>query len=185
MSLRKHFQTSLDLPGVAGAFCLSSKGDLVESFMPAPYTDDVFDELGPRLANLTDAVDMSYSQTNELLLQFESNALYLRRSENVLIGFFTAHDPLLAGLRVSANLLLKQAKSELDNAVMELASAQKPSGQAAHSQAAEEEDDDDDDAVILQNNSSKKETDSKPETKRKGLFGRKKSKPSKSNDIWG
>jgi hypothetical protein len=182
MSLRKHFQTSLDLPGVAGAFCLSTTGDLLESFMPPPYTEEIFDELGPRLVTLTESVDMSYNPTHELLLQFESNALYLRRNEKVLIAFFTVRDPLLSGLRVSANLLLKQAASDIDAALETLAA--KPTQSSREGEAGSEHDDEDDSVILGGAPDSKSER--KPKVKRKGFFRRKKKTDSnQANDIWG
>jgi hypothetical protein len=181
MSLRKHFQTSLDLPGVNGAFCITGKGELIESFMPVTYTDAIFEELGPRIVALVEAVDMSYNPTNELLLQFGSNSLFMRRNENVLIGFFTERDPLLPGLRVSANLLLKQAKAHLDEAVEGLTSRTAPSAE----RRVEENSDEDDEPVILQSTPSPAK-EPKTEKKRRGLFGLRKPKDdNKPDDIWG
>lgn len=181
MSLRKYFQTSLDLPGVAGAFCINAKGELVENFMPAPYSDEIFEELGPRLVALTEAVDMSYSQTNELLLQFDSSALFLRRNENMLIGFFTVRNPLLSGLRVSANLLLKQAKSEFDVALKALQSKNEFPGPGK----AEQFDEDEEEDPVILHSTSVKAAKPQPETKRRGLFRRKKTEKKEADDIWG
>lgn len=186
MSLRKYFQTCLDLPGVAGAFCLDADGNLIESFMPSPYTDAIFSELGPRIASLTGAVDMSYAQTNELLIRFETHALFVFRNEDVTIGFFTAREPLISGLRVSANLLLKQGKQAFSEALASRGS----SGESESAVGKEPDDDIGTDEIVIPSNSKKSpsvEEDEEPEEPvKRGLFGRrKKNKPKPSKDIWG
>ncbi|MEM7789848.1 MAG: hypothetical protein AAF546_00470 [Verrucomicrobiota bacterium] len=176
MSLRKYFQTCLDLPNIEGAFCLSKEGELVESFMPPPYTDDIFQELGTRVVTLTEAVDMSYAQTQEILLHFESHSLYLRKSEFCIIGIFVRGNPLLSGLKITVNLLLKQAQAEILQASKN--AAPRPSQPAAAPPAPVEEDD-----IIIEPNLPQKETTTDHE--KRGLFGRKKEKKQTSNDIWG
>ena len=179
MSLRRFFQTCLDLSNVSGAFCLSAEGRLIESFMPAPYNGAIFDELGPRLVSLLGAVDMSYAQTHEHLLRFETHSLYLRKGTDCIIGVYAAGNPLLSGLRVTVNMLLKQAEPTIAEMLKKLPIEGIPAPEpvtpdVADVSAAEP----DEDVVIIPT----KKTENPPEQKR-GFFGRKKEK--RSNDIWG
>ncbi|MEO0509831.1 MAG: hypothetical protein AAF065_08230 [Verrucomicrobiota bacterium] len=180
MSLEQIFRSCLDLPGVRGAFCLTSNGELVENFMPQQYTDPLLAGLGERLSALCGAVDMSYSPTNEFLISFESNALYLRKNEDGIIGFFTDSNPHLAGLRVSSNLLLKQIKPSMMVA-KQIDVIPAPPPPAA--QVPEEEDD-----LLLKpanQEMPKPGVPSKLEQKQ-GLFGSRKSKKKPTvSDIWG
>ena len=180
MSLRKYFQTCLDLPSVSGAFCLTLDGELIESFMPSPYTESMFDELGPRITSLLGAVDMSYAQTNELLVRFETHALFLRQNEQCIIGIFAAGNPHVAGLRVSVNLLIKQAQQAITEKASTLHSQDRfAEDTTAQSDGKEEEEED-----IIIAPPKKREEPPAPAKTKMGFFGRKKEKKSDSNDIW-
>lgn len=183
MSLHNHFKACLDLPGVLGAFCIKEDGSLIESFLPPPYTDAVFKELGPRIANLLAAANMSYTETNEMLLRFSTNALYLKRGNDCVVGLFTVANPLVAGLRVSTNLLLKQAQSEIAAAPVKDMSPPAATAATPPEQPAEANAGDDDEIIITP---EKAELEGPPEKKKRGLFGLKKNKKTKpKNDIWG
>jgi predicted regulator of Ras-like GTPase activity (Roadblock/LC7/MglB family) len=169
------------LPGVLGAFCIKEDGSLIESFLPAPYTDAVFEEFGPRIANLLAAANMSYSETNEMLLRFSTNALYLKRGDGFVVGLFTVGNPLVAGLRVSTNLLLKQARSDIASAaVKDLPQPAAPSHSKEPASGGRFEDD-----IIV--NPKKAEVEEAPEKKKRGLFGLKKNrkpKPKNKTDSY-
>jgi hypothetical protein len=181
MSLRNHFQATLDLPGVLGAFCLNSEGALLESFLPRPYTDAIFKELGPRCLTLLSAVDMSYTRTNEFLLRFEENSLYLHKNEDCILGILCAGNPMLAGLRVSTNLLLKTAGEDIAHAPINELNAPKEVVVETTSATTELND-----IIIAPKKQRDEPQESKAAPKRKSLFGFKKDKKTKpSNDIWG
>jgi hypothetical protein len=190
-SLRKYFQTCLDLPDVVGAFCLAEDGRLIEQFMPAPYNDAIFEEAGRRILNLLDAVESSYKQSNEFLLTFDSNALYLKRSDGVVIGLLTNEEPLMPSLRVSTNLLLKQSGSILVKTPAKNFSSDQPAQDQPSNSLDSDIADLNNDTVELEEEVviTPKKTQfshSTEPTEKRGLFGRKRKKASSGRgDIWG
>ncbi|HAV13790.1 MAG TPA: hypothetical protein DCX06_09935 [Opitutae bacterium] len=183
MSLRNYFQPTLDLPGVTGIFCLNAEGQLIENFLPSAYTDAIFKELGTRCLTLLNAVDMSYTQTNEYLVCFEGDSLFLHKAEGCIIGVLCSGNPMLAGIRVSINLLLKTAQDAIAQAPLkEIAIKTVPN----QPQAKPLMESNDDDIIIAPKKVKDSDLQEAEEPKRKGLFGFKKDKKSKpSNDIWG
>jgi hypothetical protein len=188
MSLRSHFQPTLDLPGVMGTFCLSTDGKLIDNFLPSPYTDAVFKDLGARCTTLLNAVDMRYTKTNEYLIRFEEHCLYLHKDENCIIGVLCSGNPILAGLRISINLFLRTAKEVILAApVKELEAADAPTAVATEVVETHSAIEDNDEIVAPVKRKEPEPTETEA-PKRKGFFGlgKKKDKKTKpSNDIWG
>jgi predicted regulator of Ras-like GTPase activity (Roadblock/LC7/MglB family) len=187
MSLRSHFQPTLDLPGVMGAFCLSTDGKLIENFLPSPYTDAIFEDLGTRCSTLMSAVDMSYTKTDEYLIRFEDHCLYLHKDENCIVGVLCSGNPILAGLRISINLLLKTSKDAILSAPakeLKAADASKFVSEAVETPPSIEETEE----IVVPRKRQEPEPSETKTPKRKSLFGfgKKKDKSSKpSNNIWG
>ena len=131
---------------------------------------------------------MSYAQTNEVLVRFETHALLLRQSEHCIIGIFAAGDPHAAGLRVSLNLLLKQAQQAIIERALMLASQELNVASNAGRGGSAADDggggDGDDEEDIIVAPTKKREEPELPVKQKTGFFGRKKEKKSSSNDIW-
>ncbi|NBB78716.1 MAG: hypothetical protein GVY36_04625 [Verrucomicrobia bacterium] len=177
-----HFQPTLDLPGVLGIFCLNASGQLLANYLPSGYRDSIFDELGARCTTLLEAVDMSYTPTDEYLIRFEEHSLYLRKTESCIIGVLCAGDVMLAGLRVSVNLLLKGA----NEAILALPVIETTAVDRNANLPNETVEEVADDVIISTKKNEDEAADSKAPKKRRGLFGfGGKKKDTSPNDIWG
>ena len=181
MSSDNLFQPTLDLPGVLGVFCLNPSGKVLANYLPSSYRDSIFRELGARCTTLLQAVDMSYTPIDEYLLRFEDHSLYLRKTDVCIVGVLCAGDVMLAGLRVSINLLLKSGQEEILGLPVIESAASEPFNRKAPEVIEESQDD-----IITLKKNDETVTESGTKEKRRGLFGfggKKKANP--SNDIWG
>lgn len=123
MKYPKQVETLLALPDVEGLFITSDDGELSLNRLPDPFGDEIFEELGQRLTSFIDAVGSSYNPTEEMLFAFSGYSLYVRLGKGYILGILSQEHPNLMGLRVGANLLMKQIKPEMLKPVQPAAEA--------------------------------------------------------------
>lgn len=174
MNYPKQVDTLLALPDVKGLFILSDDGELRLNRLPDPFVDEIFDELGQRLTSFIDAIGSSYNPTEEMLFGFAGYSLYVRLGKNFILGILSQEHPNVMGLRVGANLLIKQIKPEM---LASMSSLPKPpadsgpgSGEASSNESSSRERGND-----IWDEDDPREKKKKQKSKKKSSF----------NDIWG
>lgn len=102
-----------DIPGVVGSFVLNPQGVLVAREMPAIFPDNVFPNLGRRLASVVEALETQVSAVQELLLKFEGHWLFVRRSAQGFLTILTSDAVNFPALKMASNVALKQVAEHL------------------------------------------------------------------------
>lgn len=102
-----------DIPGVVGSFVLNPQGVLVAREMPAIFPDNVFPNLGRRLASVVEALETQVSAVQELLLKFEGHWLLVRRSTHGFLTILTNDAVNFPALKMASNVALKQVAEHL------------------------------------------------------------------------
>lgn len=102
-----------DIPGVMGSFVLTPQGALAAREMPAIYRDDIFPEMGRRLATIGEVVDSQVGPLRELVLKFEGYWLFVRHTADCLLSVLVADTVNLPALRMATNVALKQVVDQL------------------------------------------------------------------------
>lgn len=139
MSLTQIFRTIDDLPGVNGSFCLSSEGELLHQTLKAPFSAAIFSSLGPRVNQLFQGVEESYTSIDECIIGFEGYSLYLRRGiKQRIIGVVSEEKPNLTAMRVSCNLVFRQLPDDME-AVKPVSEKSAESGPRPSEEAASDE----------------------------------------------
>lgn len=97
-----------DIPGVVGSFVLTPQGALVGREMPAIYPDDIFPELGRRLATIGEVLESQVGVVRELLLKFGGYSVFVRQTAECFLAVLAAEAVNLPALRMATNVALKQ-----------------------------------------------------------------------------
>lgn len=105
----QHVLTALkDIPGVVGSFVLTPQGALAAREMPAIYPDDIFPELGRRLATIGEVLESQMGHARELLMKFEGYWVFVRHTTECLLTVLVAEAVNFPALRMATNVALKQ-----------------------------------------------------------------------------
>lgn len=102
-----------DIPGVVGSFVLNPQGVLVAREMPAIFPDNIFPNLGRRLASVAEALETQVSAVQELLLKFEGHWIFVRRSAQGFLTILTNDTVNFPALKMASNVALKQVAEYL------------------------------------------------------------------------
>jgi len=102
-----------DIPGVMGSFVLTPQGALAAREMPAIYRDDIFPEMGRRLATIGEVVDSQVGPLRELVLKFEGYWLFVRHTADCLLSVLVADTVNFPALRMATNVALKQVVEQM------------------------------------------------------------------------
>jgi predicted regulator of Ras-like GTPase activity (Roadblock/LC7/MglB family) len=103
-----------DIPGVVGSFVLTPQGTLAAREMPPVYPDDIFPELGRRLATIGEVVDSQMGPMQELLMKFEGFKVFVRHAANCCLTVLVAESVNFPALRMATNVALKQVVAEME-----------------------------------------------------------------------
>ena len=93
-----------DVPGVIGSFVVSSSGTLVDKAMPAVVGDDVYPDLGRRLATALETLDATISSFDDVLMKFDEHSLYCRRLQNGILSIISSATVNYPALRMATNI---------------------------------------------------------------------------------
>jgi predicted regulator of Ras-like GTPase activity (Roadblock/LC7/MglB family) len=102
-----------DIPGVLGSFVLTPQGALAGREMPAIYPDDIFPELGRRLATIGEVLESQMGKTREMLMKFEGYWVFVRHTAECLFAVLVAEATNFPALRMATNVALKQITDQL------------------------------------------------------------------------
>lgn len=102
-----------DIPGVVGSFVLSPQGVLIAREMPAIFPDNIFPNLGRRLASVVEALETQVSAVQEMLLKFEGHWIFVRRSAQGFLTILTSDAVNFPALKMASNVALKQVAEHL------------------------------------------------------------------------
>lgn len=97
-----------DIPGVVGSFVLTPQGALMAREMPAIYPDDIFSDLGRRLATIGEVLETQMGAARELLMKFEGYCVFVRSAGECLLTVLVAEGVNFPALRMATNVALKQ-----------------------------------------------------------------------------
>jgi len=105
----QHVLTALkDIPGVVGSFVLSPQGALAAREMPAIYPDEIFSELGRRLATIGEVIESQMGAPREVLMKFEGYWVFIRHTAPCLFAVLVAEAVNFPALRMATNVAMKQ-----------------------------------------------------------------------------
>lgn len=97
-----------DIPGVLGSFVLTPQGALAMRDMPAVYPDQIFPDMGRRLATIGEVVDTQVGPIKELILKFEGCWLFVRHTAECLLSVLVSEEVNFPALKMATNVALKQ-----------------------------------------------------------------------------
>jgi hypothetical protein len=117
-----------DVTGVHGSFVLSASGALLGKDLPAVFHDQVFVEVGERLARLLDAMTAEDDEVGSALLRFADHRLHVTRFPHGLLVVITDHEVNAAALRMALGLAARRLEPDV---VAELTSPPPPVGPAS------------------------------------------------------
>ena len=98
----------LDIGGVVGSFALRSDGSLLAREMPSVYPDELFPEIGRRLAGVSEALDLQMRPFQDLLLKFEGYSVFVRRTGNLFLSILAEESVNLPALKMASNVALRR-----------------------------------------------------------------------------
>lgn len=102
-----------DIPGVVGSFVLTPQGALAGREMPAIYPDEIFPELGRRLATIGEVLESQMGKTREMLMKFEGYWVFVRHTAECLFAVLVAEATNFPALRMATNVALKQITDQM------------------------------------------------------------------------
>jgi predicted regulator of Ras-like GTPase activity (Roadblock/LC7/MglB family) len=102
-----------DVAGVHGSFVLSLTGELVGKDLPAVFHDELFVEVGGRLARLVEGMTAIGDQVSSAILRFGEHRLYVTRFPHGLLAVITGSDVNAAALRMALTLTARRIEPEL------------------------------------------------------------------------
>lgn len=93
-----------DVAGVHGSFVLQLGGELVGKDLPAVFHDELFVEVGARLARFMETMAADGDEVSSAILRFDEHRLYVTRLPHGLLAVITANDVNAAALRMALTL---------------------------------------------------------------------------------
>ncbi len=105
-----------DVQGVHGSFVITMSGALVARDLPTAFDNELFSEVGPRIARLHDTFRSGGEEIDACVLRYQEHKLYLRKMTAGLIGVLSGVGVNMPALRMVSNLLIRR----IDPIVVEL-----------------------------------------------------------------
>lgn len=102
-----------DVAGVHGSFVLRLTGELVGKDLPAVFQDELFVEVGDRLARFVETVTTIGDEVSSAILRFEEHRLYVVRFPHGLLAVITVNDVNAAALRMALTLTARRIEPEV------------------------------------------------------------------------
>jgi predicted regulator of Ras-like GTPase activity (Roadblock/LC7/MglB family) len=102
-----------DVAGVHGSFVLRLSGELVGKDLPAVFHDDLFVEVGARLARFIETMAADGDDVSSAVLRFDEHRLYVTRFPHGLLAVITSNDINLAALRMALTLTTRRIEPEV------------------------------------------------------------------------
>lgn len=102
-----------DVAGVHGSFALGLNGELVAKDLPAVFHDELFVEVGARLARFVETMAADGDEVSSAVLRFDEHRLYVTRFPHGLLAVITANDVNFAALRMALTLTMRRIEPEL------------------------------------------------------------------------
>lgn len=101
-------RTLKDVEGVFGSFLIGETGELFGKDLPAVFHDEVFEETGPRIVRLCEAIEHGGEALDSLVLRFADHKLHVRRSKGGLLCVIANADTNLPALRMALALVARR-----------------------------------------------------------------------------
>ena len=111
--IEKLLRNILDVPGADGVCVFDLQGNLLCNRFPSLFIEEIFPDLGRRVALLFESVDDNFVPTEDFLLRFEGKLIFIRRNEHSLLLVLADEKVNLMSLRMVTNLALKHFTPEL------------------------------------------------------------------------
>jgi predicted regulator of Ras-like GTPase activity (Roadblock/LC7/MglB family) len=102
-------QAFRDVEGVHGSFIITLTGSLIARDLPAAFDNQLFSEVGPRIARLHETFLSGGEQLDACMLRFAEHKLYIRKMATALVGVLSALDINMPALRMVSNLVIRRA----------------------------------------------------------------------------
>lgn len=102
-----------DVAGVHGSFVLQLGGELVGKDLPAVFHDELFVEVGARLARFIETMATDGDDVSSAVLRFDEHRLYVTRFPHGLLAVITSNDINIAALRMALTLTTRRLEPEL------------------------------------------------------------------------
>jgi predicted regulator of Ras-like GTPase activity (Roadblock/LC7/MglB family) len=102
-----------DVQGVHGSFVITGWGALVARDLPSAFDNQLFAEVGPRIARLHETFLSGGEELDACVLRFSEHKLYLRKMTSGLIGILSAVAVNMPALRMVSNLVIRRVDPEV------------------------------------------------------------------------
>ncbi|HEX2733538.1 MAG TPA: hypothetical protein VHM70_18130 [Polyangiaceae bacterium] len=117
MSIEESLRSLKDVRGVFGSFVTAGSGVVVARDLPEVFSDEVFAQVGPRLARLSETLSVNGSTLDQCVIRYDSHKLHLRRIDWGLLGIISTHDVNTAALRMVTNLVARRIDPQVSASV--------------------------------------------------------------------
>jgi predicted regulator of Ras-like GTPase activity (Roadblock/LC7/MglB family) len=97
-----------DVQGVHGSFVITMSGALVARDLPSAFDNQLFAEVGPRIARLHETFLSGGEELDACVLRFAEHKLYIRKMSAALIGVLSAVGVNMPALRMVSNLIIRR-----------------------------------------------------------------------------
>jgi predicted regulator of Ras-like GTPase activity (Roadblock/LC7/MglB family) len=102
-----------DVAGVDGSFVVDASGALVGRDLPAIFDNELFAEVGPRVARLYDTFQSAGAEMDACLLRYAEHKLYVRKMPSGIIGVLSSVAINLPALRMVVNLVVRRVDPQI------------------------------------------------------------------------
>src|SRR5688572_18621650 len=114
MSLDQALLGLRDVDCVHGSFLLNWEGTLLARDLPTVFRDELFADVGPRLARLRETLESNGDDIKSLVLRFTEHTLHLRPVGPSLLCVITSAQVNGPALRMATNLVAKHVEMEAE-----------------------------------------------------------------------
>jgi predicted regulator of Ras-like GTPase activity (Roadblock/LC7/MglB family) len=99
-----------DVQGVHGSFVITLSGALVARDLPSAFDNQLFAEVGPRIARLHETFLSGGEDLDACILRFAEHKLYIRKMTAALIGVLSGVGVNMPALRMVSNLIIRRVE---------------------------------------------------------------------------
>ncbi len=99
-----------DVDDVHGSFLLGWGGELLGRDLPAVFRDELFSDVGPRLARLRETLETNGQVVGTLVLRFSEHKLHVRAVGERLLCVITGAKVNAPALRMAMNLVARHVE---------------------------------------------------------------------------